>query len=63
MLHEKVNPKSAGKKDIATDYMPFFFSFKDYEPKIGQKRGTQTCIKVDNRTLNPPTPIKANPEV
>ena len=28
------------KQAIATDYMPFFFSFKDYEPKIGQKRGT-----------------------
>ena len=62
MVHEN-SVGSAGKKEIATDYMPNFFSFKDYELKIGQTRGNQTCRKVVNRTLNPPTPIRANPEV
>ena len=34
MVHENA-VGSAGKKEIATDYMPNFFSFKDYELKIG----------------------------
>ena len=63
MVHENA-VGSAGKKEISTDFMPNFFSFKDYENKIAQVRGAQTCQKlVGNRTLNPPTPIKANPEV
>ena len=62
MVHENA-VGSTGKKEIATDYMPNFFSFKDYELKIGQTRGNQTCRKVVNRTLNPPTPIRANPEI
>ena len=61
MVHSQVG--SAGKKEINTEYMPNFFSFKDYERQIAQTRGTQTCIKVEHRMLNPPTPIKANPEV
>ena len=64
MVHENA-VGSAGKKEmISTDYMPNFFSFKDYENKITQTRGAHTCYKqVGNRTLNPPTPIKANPEI
>ena len=62
MVHENA-AGSQGKKDMMTDFMPNFFSFKDYDDKIQQTRGAQTCQKVGNRTLNPPTPIKANPEI
>jgi len=36
---------SAGKMEIATDFMPNFFSFKDYEHQTSKNRGTKTCIK------------------
>lgn len=31
MLHDQMAGGSAGKKEIATDYLPNFFSFKDYD--------------------------------
>ena len=40
-----------------------FFSFKDYEQKIGKSRGAQTCLKVENRALAIPSTMKANPEM
>lgn len=35
MMHENLSVGSAGKNDLAVDYLPFFFSFKDYEQKTG----------------------------
>ena len=53
------NGKSESNEVIGSN----FFSFKDYEKKIGKSRGAQTCLKIENRALAIPTTMIANPEM